>query len=117
LSGFLISSKLLLLIIITTAFSVNAHAAAQTSKSADYTDECIRLGISLENCSEQEVLKHRASHPPGTEVVDTKAETMKWWLVIGIIAAVLGGGASVFLIRSKMRSALERRRINRNSGQ
>ncbi|MEO9296213.1 MAG: hypothetical protein ABI347_11530 [Nitrososphaera sp.] len=99
------SSLLIFLIIIATASLIpisNISAAAQTSNSRDLEDECSRLGISPENCSEEEVLKNRASHPPGTGIVDNKTKIMNWWIVIAIIAAILGGAASVFLLRSNI---------------
>jgi hypothetical protein len=104
-SGFLgnLGPLILLLIVIAIAplVSINniIYAAAQTI-DPNLQDECIRLGISPENCSEEQVLKNRPSHPPGTEIVDNQSKIMNWWLVIIIIAVIFSGGASILLIRS-----------------
>ena len=101
--NFLVSSSLLIFLMIITIYliPINVSAVAQTSSNTiNYGNECIRLGISLENCSEEEVLKHRASHTPGSEVFDNQTKIMNWWLGIAVIAAILGGGTAIFLIRS-----------------
>ncbi len=109
------------IIVIFTAVSlipINiSAAAAQTSNnnnnnSVNYANECIRLGISLDKCTELVVLYHRGSHPVGATLnEDNSATIMNWELTLGIIGAILGVGVSIFFIRSslKKRSTVEHR--------